>query len=927
MTESAGGAQQSLPDGIVTFLLTDIEESSRLWELYSDSMRLAVARHEEIIEEVLAQYKGVRVKRRGEGDSHFVVFADPVNAVLAMGMLQWAFLAEPWPDPIVLRVRAALHTGMAELRDDDYFGQVINRCARLRGIAHGGQTLLSQSTADLVRGHLSQEYSLRDMDRHSLKDLLRPEHVFQLCHPQILSDFPPLRSLTSRPNNLPLQLTSFIGREQEMEQIGRLLGETRLLTLLGSGGSGKTRLALQAAAERADDFPDGVWQVELAPISEPLAPVQAVASVFNVHDELNLDSLSRLTEALRTKSLLLVLDNCEHQLEQVVPLVEALLKTSPGIHILATSRQALQVTGEVTWHVPSFPLPDPKALPSFDSIVRNDAVRLFTERAQAVAPAFQLTQANIEDVVRICHRVDGMPFGLEMAAAKVPMLTVRNIATRLERSFRDLTSNSTTRIPRHRSMHALIGWSYDLLAEPERVLLRRLSLFSGGWTLDAAEAICGDEDESLDVFDAMTNLERASLVVVEERNENYRYRLLESVREYARNRLTESGEEKAFQARHLHFFLGLAEEAEPHLTRREQAVWLNRLEDEHDNLRAASSALMESGIRLRLALSLWRFWAMRGYLSEGAAWLSDALSTSSEISPAVRAKALLGLGVLAARQGDFGTARQHLEMSLHLRREQNDQQGIADTLINLGNMLREQGDYVTAQERYEECLLIRQAAGDVWGTSGVLNNLGMTARDQPDFPLARSYYERSLTICRQQGNAEGIARALANLGVVYADEGNYLAAQRSYEESLLRYREIGHPWSIAVLLHNLGQIATHQGLFVPALRDLQEALTHQVALNDSGGAAQVLRSLGVLALTMRQFERAATLLGAAEAARETLGMTLRPNEQREHEAEIQQIRDNMDAEAFTQAWRFGTILTGKQRIACALQSGEELPSN
>ncbi len=595
----------------------------------------------------------------------------------------------------------ALHTGSAEERDGDYFGQTLNRVARLMAAGHGGQTLLSLAAQELTRDALPASTTLRDLGAHRLKDLARPEIVFQIVHSSLPADFPPLRSLDNPalPNNLPQQPTSFIGREAQVDEVKALLDKTRLLTLTGAGGSGKTRLSLQVAADLLDGEGDGVWLVELAALADPALVPQAVADVLGVKEQAGMTIQASLVEWLKPKRLLLVLDNCEHLIAACASLAADLLRNCPHVHILASSREPLNVAGEQTYRVPSLSLPDPKQAQTVESLSQFEVVRLFIERAQAVQPTFKVTNANAPAVAQVCFHLDGIPLAIELAAARVRSLSVEEINTRLGQRFRLLTGGSRDTLPRQQTLRALIDWSYDLLTESEKTLLRRLSVFAGGWTLSAAEVVCaGEPVEDWEVLDLLTALVDKSLVVAEPLGDGTRYRLLETVRQYGGDRLGESGEAEAVRGRSASCFLALAEEAEPQLQGPEQGSWLVRLEAEHDNLRSSlaweeqSAAGAEAG--LRLAGSLWRFWFVRGHLSEGRQWLGRALArtkpgaagpdgASGGEATATRGKALNGAGNLAWSQSDYAGARALYEEGLTVRRQLRDQGGISYSLTRV----------------------------------------------------------------------------------------------------------------------------------------------------------------------------------------------------------------------------------------------------
>ena len=539
-----------------------------------------------------------------------------------------------------LRVRMALHTGAAEERDDDYFGPTLNRVARLLAIAHGGQTLLSAAVQEEACPSLPPEVTLQDLKSHRLKDLSQPEHVWQARRGDLPGDFPPLRSL--RANNLPIQLTSFVGREADLADVKDLLAHQRLLTLVGPGGTGKTRLALQAAAELAPD--DGVWIADLAPLTDPALVPQTVANVLNVREESGRPLLQSLAESLREKQMLLLLDNCEHLVGAVAALAHSLLQSCPRIRFLATSRERLGISGEHIYAVPTLALPDLSQPQTALSMGKFDASRLFLDRA-AQGPGFALTDATAPALARLCHRLDGIPLAIELAAARTRSLTVEQIHDRLDQRFRLLTGGSRTALPRQQTLLGLMDWSYELLNASERQTLARLSGFAGGWTLAAAEAVCaGGGIEDWEVLDLLTDLVDKSLVVFD----TERYRLLETVRLYAGESLDEMREVEATRERHAEYFLTLAEETEPKLYGADAGVFLSQLEREYDNFRAVFAwvyARGDGGQALHLVNDLARFWQVRGHLSEGRGFLEAALSLSGpeEISKA-RAKALFFCG-------------------------------------------------------------------------------------------------------------------------------------------------------------------------------------------------------------------------------------------------------------------------------------------
>ena len=932
MSDHSLKSGQDLPTGTVTFLFTDIEGSTKLWEQHPEEMRAALVRHDNLIEELVQDNSGVLVRPRGEGDSRFAVFPRPSDSIAAACDIGQAFLVEPWGIPNPLRVRMALHTGEADLRAGDYYGSAVNRCARLRALAYGGQIVLSSVTTGLVRDVLPEGIGLRDLGEHRLKDLQHPERVFQLTHPDLPADFPTLKSLDSLPNNLPLQLTSFVGREEEIKEVKRLFTATRLLTLTGSGGCGKTRLSLQVLADLVDEFPDGVWVVELAALSDPALVAQEVASTLGVREGPGNPLLDMLLDYLQSKQLLLLLDNCEHLMEACAALVDNLLRSCPNLIVLAASREALGIGGESTYRVPSLSLPDPKSLPPVEKLRMYEAVSLFIDRAVAAVSTFRVTNHNAPAVAQVCQRLDGIPLAIELAAARVKVLTVEQIAERLDNSFRLLTGGSRTALPRQQTLRALIDWSYNLLTETEGVLLGRLSVFMGGWTLPAVEAVCdGEGIEEYEVLELLTSLVEKSLVVAEEafsaeevRGEA-RYRLLETVRQYAGEKLMESGEAARLRERHLEWYLGLAEKAEPELQGGDQVEWLEQLELEHDNLKAAlewSEGTEEKAeVGLRLAGALYRFWLVRGYLSEGGEWLKRKLAEGNGASASTparaqwRAKALNGAGALSQRQGDLTRATTLLEESLSTFREIGDKAGMANSIRNLGLVAMYQDDRDRATGLFEESLSLFREVRDKGGIAISLRLLGQT-KIEGNYDRAMQMFEESLTLCRELGDKAGMANSLRFLGYGAIPKGDYKRARELLEESLALCHEIGDKDGIAFTLLILGTVAQYQEDHKQVSALFEESLVKFKELGDKMGISMCLRLMSLRVGEQEQHERAARLNGAAEALGD---FSLPPFEKTEHEKSVASVRASLGEEAFESAWSEGRAMSMEEAIDYALK--------
>jgi predicted ATPase/class 3 adenylate cyclase len=921
-----------LPTGTVTFLLTDIEGSTRLWEGHPDAMHGALVRHDALLTAGVEQHGGIVVKSRGEGDSHFAVFPRATDAVAAACAIQRAFVSEAWATPAGLRTRMALHTGEADLRQGDYYGSAVNRCARLRAIGHGGQTLVSAATQELARDALPPGASLSDLGPQRLQDLQRPMHVFQLLHPDLPGDFPPLRSLDALPTNLHAQLTSFIGREREMAEVRKLLGTTRLLTITGSGGCGKTRLAYQVAADVLGEYQDGVWLADLAPLTDPGLVPQTVAAVLDVREEASRSVTDTLVECLRGKSLLLMLDNCEHLLPACALLSTALLTQCPGLRILASSREALGVGGEATYRLPSLSLPDPAHLPPLDSMTQYEAVRLFIDRAVTAQPTFAVDNRTAPAVAQICHRLDGIPLAIELAAARVRVLAVEQISARLDDRFRLLTGGSRTALPRQQTLRAAIDWSYGLLTDPERAMLRRLSVFAGGCTLEAAETVCvGDPVAEGDGLDLLTAVADKSLVNVDsDLPGSARYRLLETVRQYARDRLAESGEAAATRDRHLAFLVDLAEEGKPPLGSQVWTLeWLDSLAAETDNVRVAlewSLAGNDPAPGVRLAAAMGCLWTARCYYSEGREWLERALAVCPPEQKAVRAELLAHTGTLAWGRGDYEEASVLHQGSLDLCRELGLRSGMAFAMHNLGSQFGFQGRWHEARPIMEQARSLYREAGDKWGVTFTTVSLGFGALCLGEHELAVASFGEVIVAARELHDDGLLAFGLENLGEVYATQGQYERAAPLFEESLALFRIVGDRRMVGCTLHFVGWMAALRGDHAAALSRYMEALR---ICKQSGNRPSIPVFLIGMAGSLAALGRpasAACLLGAGDAIVTSLGHFLAPVERQCYEHGLAATRAALDEAAFAAAWEEGRAMTVDDAIAFALEEGGKCAS-
>jgi predicted ATPase/class 3 adenylate cyclase len=866
-------------------LFTDLEGSTRLLEAHPAAYREAVRRHHDLLRAAVEAHGGAVFET--VGDAVYAAFAQATDAVAAALAGQLALQAADWGElgPGALRARMGLHTGEVERQGAHYFGAPLYRGARLTATAHGGQTVLSEAAAALVRDtlpELSAGAALRDLGEHRLKDLQRPERIFQVVRPDLPADFPPLRTLDARPHNLPVLRDPLIGRARELAQVEALLArdDVGLVTLTGPGGVGKTRLALQAAADLLDRFPDGVVVSDLAPVRDPALVAPTVVQTLGVPAAGGRPPGEVLRGYLRERRLLLLLDNFE-QVLGAAALVADLLRACPHLKALVTSREALRLGGERRVAVPPLALPDPRdlregAAPPTARLARSEAVRLFVARAQAVDAQFALTAANATAVAAICARLDGLPLALELAAARVRILAPAALLARLEHRLGLLTGGARDAPARQRTLRAALDWSYDLLSVEEQTLFRRLGVFAGGFTLEAVAEVCatppGRPLDALDALDSLDSLVAKSLArPVEAAGAEPRFAVLESVREYALELLTAGGEEPAARRRHAAYYLALAERAEPALAGPDQGSWLDRLEQEHDNLRAALAWASEGGTMeaaLRLAGALWPFWDLRGHFTEGRRWLAAALRRPGPARPAWRAKALHGAGALAWDQEDYGAARPLLEEALAVERASGNRRGIAAALDRLGDVARHQRDYELARSLCEQSLALCRELGDRPGTAAALTNLANVARRQGDQGRAQAFYEQSLAVSREVGDRRGIGWALNGLGLVASARGEDRRARAHYEASLVAFREVDDRRGIAsLLLTNAWHVAQPQGDYARARALCEESLALSRELGDRRGVgfaqarlAQIAAARGDAALARSLYEQCLAIL-------------------------------------------------------------------
>jgi predicted ATPase/class 3 adenylate cyclase/DNA-binding CsgD family transcriptional regulator len=923
-----------LPSGVVTLLFTDIEGSIRLWEADGEAMAEASARHNRIVRERIKAAGGHLFKTVGE--AFRAVFADPSAALAAAVAVQQAIATAPWPTGLPIQVRMALHSGVCVERDGDYFGHVVNRVARLLAAGHGGQVLVTGVTYELLADRLHDGIGLRDLGEHRLKDLGRAERVFEVTGPGLAENFGPLRSLNDPTlrHNLPSQAASFVGRAAELAELRSLVsGGSRLITVAGPGGIGKSRLALQVAAEVLDGDGDGVWLVELAPVAEPEMVARTVAGVLQVREEPGRPMLDTLVDAVGDRYLLLVLDNAEHVLGAAAKLADAVMRCCPRAYLLVTSREPLGVSGEHVFRVPPLAVP-PADLTAPGQLAAFESVQLFTERALTYRQGFALDQANAAAVAAVCVRLDGIPLALELAAARLRSLSAPEISSRLDQRFRLLTGGSRTSLPRHQTLRALIDWSYSLLLPEEQIVLGRLSVFAGGWTLQAAEAVTstGDAGEWL-VLDHLAALVGKSLVLTEETQGSTRYRLLETVRHYAAERLAQRPCSELDEARAAHrdHYLALVETADTHLRGPEEALWLDRLEVEFDNIRAAlafslaDSVSAESG--LRLATGLRWFCNMRGHGGEVLEALNVLLDRPDARLPTrTRARALTASCHLLNHFSDDSAVPSIADEAIGIARGLADAAVTADALSQLCWFRFEHGDLPAALARIDEAVGLVRAAGDPRLIAEILGRRAVFKGDAGDLDAAFADQEEALTLSRATGDNYRLTTTLANLGAYEREAGKLRAAREHLQEASMLADTLGYPNLSAGLQQHLGFVGLIDAEPGNARRHFTNSLDTARITGLKTYVHAALLGIALAAGADSDPTVAATLHGAADRQYERAGRAFEAIEARLRDRDHTQLRATLGDAAFEAAYRHGRTLGQADAIALATAAAEPDPA-
>ena len=942
-----------------TFLLTDIEGSTRLWEERREAMAVALEAHDALLRTAVEQAGGSVVKTTGDG--LLAAFDRPESALRAAIAGQQALGTHAWPETGPLRVRMAIHSGSAEVRDGDFFGPALNRAARLLAIGHGDQALVSGAAAVLMADGLPVECELIDLGEHRLRDLDRPEHVYQVVAPGLRREFPPLRTTSEHPTNLRAQGTSFVGRERELADVGRLLGASRLVTLVGVGGTGKTRLAQQAATEALELHRDGAWLVELAPVSDPDLVVAEIGRALGVQAQPGQPVSDTLVDYLRSKDLLLFVDNCEHVIAAAADLAYVWLGACPTLRVLATSREPLGVDGEAVFAVPSLGLPDVPEQQAGEASVddeqveranRSEAVRLFVERATAMLPNFMLDRSNVRAIVEICRRLDGIPLALELAAARVNVLSADEIEQGLGDRFRLLTGGRRTAVPRQRTLQALIDWSWDLLDDEDRALLRRLAVFSGGWTLDAAAAVTfGDvltdgpawtaaaaatgpaaAAARFATLDGLGRLVDRSLVVADHVGTT-RYRMLEAIRQYAADRLAASGETEVLRDRHLAVIHRLVLDAEQGLDGPELVVWLGRIDAEIDNVRAALEWAIETrpetGLEMCVALS--RYWRSRTMGTEGFDRLLQAVERvrslpEPESAVAAHTRSILiargygAAGVISQMTGLLGDTLALGEKALAAARESGDPGALAEAFyvwLFRADPNAPAGPGVDWRPAAEEAIAFATDLGD-WGRVARLELSVAMIEARRDPTAAAPWLEQASDAAQRSGNPQEIAYLAQVHGRVATIAGRWDEAQRWFRESQAKFHAVGDQRFELSAQSELGHALRHAGRIDEAEVEYRKSIRGWQRSGNRGAVAHQLESFAHLAITRGDHVRAARLFGAAEALRDVAGAQMTSLERTEYDAEVDRLRQALDTAAFQAAWAEGRGMTVDAAVAFAI---------
>jgi predicted ATPase/class 3 adenylate cyclase len=914
-------SRQRLPTGTMTFLFTDIEGSTELWEKYPEEMKIALAKHDEILKQAIETNHGYVIKTTGDGvHAVFSTTIDAINASIAAQNIFQTLeffpkrLDDSKTSKVLLRVRMGLHTGEAELRDGDYYGGTLNRAARIMGVAYGGQILLSAVTAALLREHLPDGTSLLDLGEHRLKNLSRPENIFQLNASDLPSDFPPLQSLSTIPNNLPTQLTSFIGRDKEMAEIKALFDSARLVTLTGSGGTGKTRLSIEVGTQELSYFPNGVWLLELAPLTDPEQIIPALAQVFGLQENPYAKLETMLMDYLRDKKLLLILDNCEHLIDACARLADDLLHHCAGLKILASSREALGIAGEMAYSTPS--------------LADVESTQLFVDRARAANSSFRLTDENASSIAQICSRLDGIPLAIELAAARAKLLSPEQIAVRLDDRFRLLVGGSRTALPRQQTLRALIDWSYDLLSDEEKALLRTASVFVGGWTLDAIEFVADDPN----VLENLEQLVNKSLVITEERESGMRFSMLETIRQYAREKLFDAKQVEAARDQHFVYFTELSEKLWDAFRSSSVSIWRDRTDEEAENLRAALEWGLENHIEEAIRLAA-NYCLISDWLSNQALGLTlvkSAIEKAQALPPAegengiqrqdLLARAFFAQGMINLSKGYLPLSKQALHEAISISRAIGNKNILGYSLELLYTVSTFIDEPDAEDFAYEGLKIFTDEIDDSWGLGMAYQNIARIAIGKGDQNEKQKYIAKFNELRRETPVSIQAGMSLMGLGRSESEQGNYENAIPLFEDALDVFNQLRiRNFQIAVK-SQLGHITRYTGDLAEAKSIYRETILGWQDIGNRGAIAHELESFAAIAIIEEEPQRALKLFGAAESLRERSNSPMTDFERVEYDQMVAHARSLLTELVSKSLWAEGRAMTMEQAIELALSS-------
>ncbi|HSL44327.1 MAG TPA: adenylate/guanylate cyclase domain-containing protein [Anaerolineales bacterium] len=906
------------PSGTVAFLFTDIEGSTVLAQRHPDKLPALLTRHREILQRSIESHQGYIFQV--VGDSFSAAFHSASDALGAALDAQIQLHYEDWGDAPI-KVRMGIHTGIAELADDPntqgpYSGYAtIALTQRIMSVGHGGQILVSQTTYELARDTQMGDSQFIDMGEHHLKSILRPVRLYQLNAPRLPFQFPALKSLDYSPHNLPEQLTSFVGREQDIVEITNLLGSARLVTLTGSGGTGKTRLSLQVAAEQVGNFQDGVWLIELASLQDPAYLISTIASTFSLREAQGSPLQDTVTDFLRTKHMLLILDNCEHLVEACADLANHLLHTCSKLKLIATSREALDIDGETIFRVPS--------------LKETESSKLFVERARKIDPRFRWTERNAEAIAQICVRLDGIPLAIELAAARIKLFTPDQIAQRLDDRFKLLSGGSRTALPRQQTLRALIDWSYQSLNEIERQALCRLAVFAGGWSYDAAEAVIGAEQ----ALDGLSGLINKSLINVEEQESEARYHFLETIRQYALEKLQELQNAAEPRDRHLDYFFTYAKREEENRLDSRKVTWVQQFEIEQDNFRSALHWALENRPKaaLELVYLLSNFWLTRGLMTEGCDWCRAALARAESLSRQpdlvlALTQVYLTLAMLSVNHGQHLAAQTAAKEGVELARQLDDAIWLVRSLNFLGLASAFAGDETLAFKSLQEGESLCRKWNYQQELAELLQSLAyvtLELRGQRAVEQVQAYLEESLSVSQGSANINALVMTEGTMARLAFYKGNFQEARKHADRMLALHEEMGDQLSVTAHNSEVAHILRESGNIQEAFALYKKTIQEWREFGHRGAVAHQLECLAFIAKAREQGERAVRLMGAAEALREVSNSPMTPTQQMLYDREVAELRTGLDEPIFAALWAEGRNMTVDQAIDYALEENRE----